>query len=374
MIVIDNKIKNIYYMLCYSFNKDLLKEKAESDVSEEAFENIYNLFSIILCIMLKKQIKKGIHKDYIYKAEEIKTIKGKININESLNNNSFVNKRIYCEYDEFSENNFFNRIIKTTVFYLIKSNKIGKFTKNELKKCMIYFGNVEIIKINNINWKAIKFNKNNISYRNILLICELIIKGLIVSDKKGNDKFKEFLDATRVSAIFENFIREFYKKHYPEFNAKSKIMYLNEEEKTSEYMPLMKTDITLECEEKTLIIDAKFYDKIIRDGFHGSKVLSSANLYQILSYVDNQDPYKTDSVYGMLLYAQTLNDHKLNEETIMNKHTIIIRTIDLNEDWEKIKENLIEIAEWFKMKSKLNSIDDNSQDSLEVAENKNNDY
>ena len=38
MIVIDNKIKNIYYMLCYSFNKDLLKEKAESDVSEEAFE------------------------------------------------------------------------------------------------------------------------------------------------------------------------------------------------------------------------------------------------------------------------------------------------------------------------------------------------
>ena len=345
MIVIDNKIKNIYYMLCYSFNKDLLKEKAESDVSEEAFENIYNLFSIILCIMLKKQIKKGIHKDYIYKAEEIKTIKGKININESLNNNSFVNKRIYCEYDEFSENNFFNRIIKTTVFYLIKSNKIGKFTKNELKKCMIYFGNVEIIKINNINWKAIKFNKNNI-----------------------------FLDATRVSAIFENFIREFYKKHYPEFNAKSKIMYLNEEEKTSEYMPLMKTDITLECEEKTLIIDAKFYDKIIRDGFHGSKVLSSANLYQILSYVDNQDPYKTDSVYGMLLYAQTLNDPKLNEETIMNKHTIIIRTIDLNEDWEKIKENLIEIAEWFKMKSKLNSIDDNSQDSLEVAENKNNDY
>ena len=182
------------------------------------------------------------------------------------------------------------------------------------------------------------------------------------------------MDATRVSAIFENFIREFYKKHYPEFNAKSKIMYLNEEEKTSEYMPLMKTDITLECEEKTLIIDAKFYDKIIRDGFHGSKVLSSANLYQILSYVDNQDPYKTDSVYGMLLYAQTLNDPKLNEETIMNKHTIIIRTIDLNEDWEKIKENLIEIAEWFKMKSKLNSIDDNSQDSLEVAENKNNDY
>jgi hypothetical protein len=45
VINVDNKIKNIYYMLCYSFNKDLLSEKDISLVGSETFENIYNLFS-----------------------------------------------------------------------------------------------------------------------------------------------------------------------------------------------------------------------------------------------------------------------------------------------------------------------------------------
>lgn len=363
MINVDNKIKNIYYMLCYSFNRELLKEKEDSEVNNEAFDNIYNLFSMILNIMLKKQIKKGIHKDYIYNKEALKTIKGKINITDSIKNNSLVNREIICEHDDFSENNSFNQIIKTTVFYLIKSNKIGKYTKNELKKCIIYFGNVDVIKVKSINWNIIRFNRYNNDYRNILLICELILKGLIVNDKNGNDRFKEFLDSTRVSAIYENFIREYYRRHYPEFKAKSKIMHLNDEKTSTEYIPVMKTDITLKYGEKTLIIDAKFYDKIIREGYHGSKVLSSNNLYQIYAYVDKEDPYKTDSTYGMLLYAQTLNDIKLDEEFKMIHHTIRVKTIDLNEDWQKINMTLDSIAEWLKFKA-----GENKQDFDMVAE------
>ena len=65
MINVDNKVKNIYYMLCYSFYGEQLNEKDESSLGEEEFENIYNLFSLLLCLILKKQIKKGLHKEYI---------------------------------------------------------------------------------------------------------------------------------------------------------------------------------------------------------------------------------------------------------------------------------------------------------------------
>ena len=350
MIVVDNKIKNIYYMLCYYFNKDLLREKEESSVDIEAFENIYNLFSIILCVMLKKQIKKGIHKDYINRTDKITTIKGKINIAESISKCTLKNKKVICDYDDFSQNNLFNQIIKTACFYLINSNKIGKNTKNLLKKSVIYFKDVSIINIKLINWNSIKFNKFNNSYRNILLICRFILQGLIVTDKKGNYKFKEFMDDTKISTIYENFIREYYKKNYPEFCAMSKKLYLTDEK--TEYVPIMKTDIMLKYNNKTLIIDAKFYNKIIRDGLYGSKVLDSKNLYQIITYVDSQDPYKTNSVYGMLLYAQTANDPYINLEHSFIGHTIVVRTIDLNDEWEKIKGTLDDIAIWFKEKTK----------------------
>ena len=64
MINVDNKVRNIYYMLCYSFYGEQLNKKSESMLGEEAFENIYNLFSMLLCLILKNQLKKGIYGQY----------------------------------------------------------------------------------------------------------------------------------------------------------------------------------------------------------------------------------------------------------------------------------------------------------------------
>lgn len=351
MIRVDNKIKNIYYMLCYSFNGKELSERDEESLGEEAFDNIYNLFSLLMCMLLKKQIKKGIHKEYNNIIEPVKGIKGKINLTESINKNTIVNKSLVCNFDEFSENCLMNQVIKTTMYYLLKSNKIGNETKDILKRMSIYFDKIDLIDIKSIKWDSIRFNRNNVSYKYIIDICKLILGGLIVSDRKGNSKFKEFLDDSRVSSIYENFLKEYFRKHYPEFKAKSKILYFNENQNMMEYIPIMKTDVTLEYENRELIIDAKFYSKILRDNNAwniGSKVVSSGNIYQILTYVDNQDPMKTGNVKGMLLYAQTIDEPTIMKRNQLNGHTIIIKTIDMNDEWTNIKNSLNEIATRFK--------------------------
>ena len=349
MINIDNKVKNIYYMLCYSFYGEQLNLKDESNLGEEAFENIYNLFSLLLCLLLKREVKKGMHKEYVDIEDELETIRGKININQSINKNSLVRKRIYCEYDEYSDNCLLNQIIKTTLFYLLKSNKIGNNTKDEIKRILNYFLTVDLIDTKTIKWDQVKFNRNNLSYKYIVDLCQLILKGLIVSDKNGNNKFKEFLDDTRISAIYENFIKAYFRKHYPELNATSKKLYLTDKPML-DFIPMMKTDITIEYDDRMLIIDAKFYNKILRDNYLNArcKTISSNNLYQIMAYVDNQDPYKNGNVSGMLLYAQTINEPSVKFKHQLNLHTIMVRTLDLNEDWENIKERLNDIAINFK--------------------------
>lgn len=350
MIKVDNKIRNIYYMLCYSFFGERLNAKEQEKLGAEAFNNIYNLFSLLLCLLLKKQIKKGIYKNYSYEEKELRSIVGKINVNESIKNNSIINKKMICQFDEFTDNVLLNRIIKTTIYYLIKSNKIGKETKEELRKINVYFSNVDLIDIKAIKWDLVRFNRNNISYKYCFDLCKLILNGLIVSDNIGNNYFKEFLDDTRVSAIYENFLKAFFRKHYPELNAKSKILNLLDIGKRAEYIPAMKTDITLEYEGRKLIIDAKFYSKILKENNAirvKSRVISNGNIYQILAYVDNQDKYKEGKVYGMLLYAQTINEPALSQQETLNGHKIFFRTIDLNDDWEKIEYRLNSIANCF---------------------------
>lgn len=348
MINVDNKVKNIYYMLCYSFYGDLLNEKEEAELGTEAFDNVYNLFSLLLFLILKKEIKKGLHREYINIDNEIGTVRGKININETINRKSLIKKKVVCDYDEYNENCLLNRVIKTTMHFLIKSNKIRTATKDSLKRILNYFNKVDLIEIKAIKWDQIKFNRNNMSYKYVIDLCKLILNGLIVSDKNGNNKFKEFLDDTRISTIYENFIKEYYRKHYPELNACSKKLYLTN--KPLSYIPMMKTDITLTYDNRMLIIDAKFYNKILRENYLNirCKTISNNNLYQILTYVDNQDPLKKGNVYGMLLYAQTNGDPSVAITDILNQHKIMVRTLDLNEDWDNIKKRLNIIAECFK--------------------------
>ena len=242
MIRVDNKIRNIYYMLCYAFNRELLTERDISSVGTESFDNIYNLFSIILAMMIRKQIKKGINKDYINETDSLPTVRGKINLSMTMKSNSLIKQKIVCDFDEFSENNQLNQIIKTTASYLINSNKIGKETKIELKKSMIYFNTVDIINVSSINWQKIMFNRNNNSYKSIMVLCELILKGLIASDKNGEEQFKEFLDETALHRIYENFIRAYFRKHY-NLKAGSRNLSLTAED--IQYIGMMKTDITL---------------------------------------------------------------------------------------------------------------------------------
>ena len=346
MINVDNKIKNIYYMLCYSFNKDLLTEKEISDVDSESFDNIYNLFSIILAMMIRKQVKKGMNKEYINEIDSLSTIKGKIKVAETITTNSLIKQRVICEYDEFSENNQLNQIIKTTSDFLIRSNKIGNATKRELKKAMIFFKSVDVVEISSINWQQLIFNRNNNSYKSIIVLCKWILKGLIASDKKGNEKFREFLDETYLHTIYENFIREYLRKHYG-LNAGSRNLRLTET--PIDYIGMMKTDITLETDERMLIIDAKFYNHILFPSrfVGGTRIISMANIFQINTYVENQLQKTNKDVKGMLLYAQTIDEPSIKEKVPINQKEILIRTLDMNQDWNSIKESLNEIAEGF---------------------------
>ncbi len=64
---------------------------------------------------LLNELKKGIYKEYITEQDNLPVLKGKYLINENLKYN-FTKNKIYCEYDEFSPNNFLNQF-----FYLQSS-------------------------------------------------------------------------------------------------------------------------------------------------------------------------------------------------------------------------------------------------------------
>lgn len=337
-------IQNVYYMLSYAFQT--LNEQGYKNISTEQFHNTAELMAAILEKGIAVQLKRGLGKEYISQTEALSSLRGKINITGSIKTQSIQHKQLICTYDEFSVNSTMNRIIKSTVELLLHSN-ISKQRKKNLRKLMVYFGEVDFVDLHMVDWN-IQYNRNNQTYRMLISICYLVVKGLLQTQSDGNTKLMDFLDEQRMSRLYEKFILEYYKKEFKnqlKANASQISWQLDNDENFM--LPIMQSDIMLQCGDKILIIDAKYYEHSTQQYFD-KHTLHSNNLYQIFTYVKNKEyelKGKEHKVSGMLLYAKTNEEIFPNNVYQMSGNQITVRTLDLNQPFDKISKQLNTIVE-----------------------------
>lgn len=338
-------IRNVYYMLSYAFQ--ILQEQGYNNISTEDFDNTAELCSAILSKGISLQLKRGLNKDYIEVKEPLSAIKGKIDISDSIKTRSIMKSQLVCSYDEFSENSYFNKILKTTVMLLLKAD-ISKSRKKELKNLMMFFSNVDTLDVHDIDWH-IRYNKNNQSYHLLLSICNLVIEGLLQTQQDGTSKLMNFIDEQRMCRLYEKFILEYYRKHYPSISANAEQIPWQLDDDMSDMLPVMQSDIMLKQWNQVLIIDAKYYTHTTQSQYD-THTLHSANLYQVFTYVKNKEHELKDKehkVSGMLLYARTDEEIQPSNTYFMSGNRIDVRTLDLNCDFRVIKEQLDSIVKEF---------------------------
>lgn len=331
-------IKNVYYMLTYAFS--ILRGQDYKKLSTEEFQNTADLMSAILVKAITIQLKRGLEKKYIPETEEILTLRGKVEISESLKGHSYFRKRMVCSYEEFSVDNIMNRIIKSTLHLLLKSD-IPKKRKKELRKILVFFNEIDIIDLNKINWNF-QYNKNNQSYRMIISICYLVVNGLLQTTSDGQMKLMDFINEQQMNRLYEKFILEYYKKHYPKLKVNASQIPWALDDGIGDMLPIMQSDIQLQKENNVLIIDAKYYSSTTQVRFD-KHTIHSNNLYQIFTYVKNRQYQFGDNkciVSGMLLYAKT--NEQIQPDNLYQFHgnQISVRTLDLNLSFKEIEEQL----------------------------------
>jgi len=123
-------VNNIYYMLTYAFQ--VLHQSNYDEISTEPFDNVQDLFAAILSKGIAQQLKQGLHREYINKTEDLSVMHGKLDFQGTIKNQVQNRKLLSCEYDELSENNVFNQIIKTTVLLLLKEDDVRDESKETL--------------------------------------------------------------------------------------------------------------------------------------------------------------------------------------------------------------------------------------------------
>ena len=338
-------IKNIYYMLSYAFTT--LNQGGYEDVATEEFDNIHNLFAAILAKGIGRQLKQGLYREYQNRKDMVAVVRGKINMPGTIQNRLSRKRVLTCEYDELSENNLLNQILKTTVMLLLRHANVDQEYKNDLKKELLFFSNVDIIDPSTIRWSTIRFQRNSNTYCMLISLCQLILEGMLLTTDSGEHRLASFVDEQRMNRLYEKFILEYYAKECPQVTATASQIPWALDDGIGTMLPIMQSDITLKKGNEVLIIDAKYYTQTTQERYN-IHTLHSGNLYQIFTYVKNKDVEfgdKPHRVSGMLLYAATNEIIQSGNSYQMSGNLISVKTLDLNRDFSEISAQLNCIVE-----------------------------
>ncbi|WP_102029158.1 5-methylcytosine restriction system specificity protein McrC [Salirhabdus sp. Marseille-P4669] len=340
----NNKIpiRNIYYMLSYAYQTLNISEYKQ--IGTERFENVKELYAKILSIGIPVLIRGGLSKDYISVEETSNVMKGKININSTIKQNSLVHKKMAVIYDEFSENIMLNQIIKATLVYLSRSNNLSKKMRRLFYSLLPYFSEVSDVELDLKLWKNVKYNRQNVRYQFIIDVCRYLYEQLLFDESSTSQMMKEVQEEQRLSSLYEKFIYAFFKRETKYIVAHPQIQW-GVDDGFTDALPIMQTDLVLQKDKKTLIVDAKFYSENMARRFEGGAAKQkSGNLYQIFTYINNWKKERDETVAGMLLYAKTNALNQPNHIYHIKGNQIFVVSLDLRQDFSGIKKNLLEYA------------------------------
>lgn len=339
-ISLSNDIIKDRKMLIFMLSKC---NKLSVDIKELLNSNILNnsLLDILAKVYSKKllnELQKGLYREYVSKEEALSIIKGKILISKSIKENTINKNKMNCKYDEFTEDNLFNAILKRAINVILFSIK-NDDVKKELNIINNLFNDVSDIYISNNIILNYKLNRMNNRFLECFTLAKLIL--LNSSMDKSLGKENGFSILFEMNYLYEEYIEVLLKEAFNDTNIsintqeKSRYLLWNTLKERNEIA--LKPDIVIYKDNKPkVIIDTKWKSSSINN----REIYSQSDIYQMYAYITTY----TECEECILLYPKfediSHSHWKLNQN--IGDKKILIYEISL-ESYEKSKEELFKL-------------------------------
>ena len=351
------KVKNLIVEILpkISLSNDIIKDreilvfmlskcnKLSVDIKELLNSNILNnsLLDILAKVFSKKllnELQKGLYREYVSKEEPLSMIKGKILISKSIKENTINKNKMNCKYDEFTEDNLFNAILKraiSVILFSIKNDDVKK-ELNIINNVLNYISDIYIPNNIILNYKLNRMN-------NRFLECFTLAKLILLNSSMDKSLGKEngFSILFEMNYLYEEYIGVLLKEVFNDTNIsintqeKSRYLLWNTLKERNEIA--LKSDIVIYKDNKPkVIIDTKWKNSSINN----REIYSQSDIYQMYAYITTY----TECEECILLYPKfediSHSHWKLNQN--IGDKKILISEISL-ESYEKSKEELFKL-------------------------------
>ncbi|MGM5053303.1 5-methylcytosine restriction system specificity protein McrC [Rhizobium sp. 814_E9_N1_1] len=337
-------ISNIYYLLLYAWGH--FQPGAVKDVGVTESPDLPNLFARILIDRSHSLLRRGLDRGYKGVVEETKAPRGRLVINQMAVRQTLLRGYAVCEADELTYDVLHNQILLTTILNLAACGDVKSDTRHELRATAARIHGVTRIRLTADIFHRVQLSRNTSQYGLLMKVCEFVFCSLMPDQRGTGSRFQDILeDETRMAAVFEDFLRGFYRAELPDCSVGSEIMPWHASAVNGndlQVLPTMQTDITIRAKGNTTIVDAKYYREALGGGRFTPR-LRSAHLYQLTTYLAHaQNRQPGTKVRGVLIYPMVQRPLKLQYHLL--GFPVVISTVNLAADWAEIRNELLTIT------------------------------
>ncbi len=271
--------KNLLSMLASTRKLEI----KEADIAKLATQNLDFLEIIIrlFCDKFFEQLHKGLIRRYETRQENLNVVKGKIltSINARLN---LVNpERLFCEFDEFQEDNPINRIFKATFQFLLKVSK-DRRNQTKLSELVFALDEVSTIPVDKLEWHKVVIDRQSKRYELLFSLAKLFLKRKSTDVTSAQQSGYALL--FDMNELFEEYIGEQCRKVFPNHNVRLQgpENHLLTDLATNRPVFMTKPDVTIKSGNgEVWIIDTKWKVLDVNKSKDG---VQQQDMYQMFAY------------------------------------------------------------------------------------------
>ncbi|HBR6268619.1 TPA: McrC family protein [Klebsiella pneumoniae] len=293
--------------------------------------SLLDIFIQHFCHDLHTQILQGKLRNYIEQEENLSVMRGRLVIPQHLRHNLVHKERLYCRFDEFSEDMLLNQIFRFTLRLLLPWTRSGK-TKKQLTELLMHFDGISDASITLQSFNLLKSDRVTQRFQPVLEQCRLFIAAIKPDVLAGSTPlFSLLFDMNR---LFEAWVAEKLKPwaHQQGWHIRTqgprKYLAMRDDD-TQQFQ--LRPDIALVDDKGVpqLIADTKW--KLLNEADRKLGV-SSSDMYQLYAYAGRYKVPHLQLIYpaqaGLLAHygfkLQGTNESMLAVKTIaIEKHQAI---------------------------------------------------
>ena len=269
--------------MLYSARRMKLYEAGTAKINLQK-QFLLDIFILHFCKQLHAQLTRGMIRNYVTRKENLNVLRGKLKVGEHLKRNLVHKERLFCQYDELSTDNVYNRILKYVLAIMLKEAK-GSHTLQQVSELLGRFDAISDCAVDAALLDQLIFDRLTKRYKPIFDQCRYFLEGFFPDVTTGNkDCLALLFDMNR---LFEEYVGSQLRKE-----ARTQGLRIREQgpreyfarlENSGEKVFGMKPDFSFIKRRNQIVMIADTKWKILDEG-ERNLAIPQTDMYQIGSY------------------------------------------------------------------------------------------